>query len=638
MESSPQDGSIRATRGSRVALPILALGIVFGDIGTSPLYAFGTAMRAAGGSAEVAVGTASLIIWTLIMVVMVKYGTFVLRASYHGEGGIFALFALLREHGTFRRKGGVLLAGLLVFGAALLFGDGAITPAISVLSAVEGIGTLEAGWARWAMPVSLGILTALFVVQRLGTGSLGFCFGPVMLLWFVILGFLGGWQIWQEPKVFEALHPLRGLALLFSGDSAPWLIVGAVVLAVTGAEALYADLGHFGRPAILHAWRAVVFPALILNYLGQAALVMRLPETASHPNLFFFLAPAGGAREALIVLATAATVIASQALISGVFSLTSQAIDLGYLPRLLVRHTSASTRGQIYVPVVNYSLGAVCLLLVLTFRTSDALANAYGVAVTGAMVITSVAFAFWVVDVWKKPRWVGALFLVGFLAVDLPLFLSCFSKILSGGIVPLLLAAVIAMVMKTWFLGRSEVHRLMYYGAVSPEQLSERLVKEDGIRTPTHQVYVVRRPVVDHAVACILEQHRRVGIMPEKMVILLLNPSWQDPFATSQNVELQALPGGLWMVRAEHGFMIEPDVPAILREVEETYPDTLALDPRRTFFVIAHEMILPGSKHHNLPGWQCRLYALMSRNVLPGADYLKIPPSQLIMYNWSLEI
>lgn len=526
---------------------------------------------------------------------------------------------------------------LLIVGAALLFGDGAITPAISVLSAVEGIEAVNPRLAPFALPAAIVILAALFFVQRFGTGGLGRVFGPVMLVWFLALGVLGGAQLLLHPDALQALNPMHGLALLAGDLPRAGAIIGAVVLAVTGAEALYADMGHFGRPAILRAWRWVVFPSLILNYLGQAAHVLRVPESAVDPNLFFLLAPTGGLREALVVLATAATVIASQALISGVFSLANQAMDLGYLPRLFVRHTSASARGQIYVPVINYLLGAMCLLLVLGFRSSSALAGAYGVAVTGAMIITTIAFAVFMVVVWRKPVWLSAAVLAGLLMIDLPLFLACLGKLLDGGLVPVFIAGAGTVVMLTWFKGRDYVHRAMAFGAVSVDTLGARMERGEFERSPVTQVFLVRKPIPDAAVASILEQYRRVKVIGEKVVILLLMPRWSNPHAPIVAIDTRRVARNFWVVSAAHGYMIEPDAPAILRQAAELSGGDLEIDLDNTFFVTTHEMIIADG-HGEMPGWQRDLYSFMSRNVLPGPDYLRIPPDRLLVYNWMLRL
>jgi len=616
------------------AMALLALGVVFGDIGTSPLYAFETALGMAGERS--AVGVASLILWTVFLVVTIKYASVVMRADYHGEGGIFALMALLRTSGKTWAAGGFLTA-MVVFGAAMLLGDGAITPAISVLSAVEGLAAVHPGWGHFSLPAAVGILSALFIVQRFGTGRLGGVFGPVMLLWFLCLSATGAMQIVRFPSVLRALDPREGIHLLGTAGWGGWAILGAVVLAVTGAEALYADLGHFGRKPILRAWRFVVFPSLVLNYLGQAALVLRDSEAARNPNLFFLLMPDGAPRAALVILATLATVIASQALISAVFSLTSQAMDLGFLPRFFVQHTSTRIRGQIYIPLVNFLLGAVCLFLVVAFRNSSSLANAYGIAVTGAMVITSVAFGAVLFSRGVLPTWQAAVLTAALLCLDLPLFGACLTKLFEGGFVPVLLAVATGAVMLTWRRGRLLIRRTMKFGTVSVEELGRRLAGGDFQRVEGTEIFVVRRPNPEHAVACILEQNRRVKVLARRLVILLLDPEWAKPSENLGEVTVSACDGGLWVVRGAHGYMAEPDVPGMMKKAADQSGGTLQIDLEDSFFVIARELIV-SCPEKLMPFWQRHLFAFMSRNVVPGPHYLNIPPDRLIIYTWLLRL
>jgi KUP system potassium uptake protein len=620
-------------------LTLLALGVVFGDIGTSPLYAFETALSIAG--ADAAIGVASLICWTLFVVVGIKYVLLVTRADYHGEGGILALMALLFGGKPGPSENRRLLALMLVFGAALLFGDGAITPAISVLSAIEGLGTLDPAWSRLSVPISVAILAGLFLVQRFGTGRLGGVFGPVMLLWFLVLGTMGALEVMRMPSVLAALDPRHGAMLLVSGGWTAWAIVGAVVLAVTGAEALYADLGHFGRLPIVRAWRLVVFPALLLNYLGQAAFALRHPEHALDENLFFLLVPGESWRAALVVLATLATIIASQALISGVFSLASQAMDLGYLPRMHVRHTSAASRGQIHIPVINALLGAICIALVLAFRSSDALAAAYGIAVTGAMAITSIAY----VRVMNRRRglrwWLGGPLLAGLLVVDLSLFGACLTKIAEGGYVPLLIAAAATTMLLVWRKGRDLVRQSLTGEIRTPASLAARLPREPITRVPGSVAFVVRLGDVEYASARVLEHCRHTHVLAEDAIILLLDPEWSDPYATAANVRIERFDAGLWVVEANHGYMVEPDAPAMLAEAMRIFAtsggqpngDRPAIDLASTIFVVAEEVILTSTRKQ-MPRWQRFLFGFMARNALPGPDYLNIPPDRLIVYTW----
>jgi KUP system potassium uptake protein len=431
------------------------------------------------------------------------------------------------------------------------------------------------------------------------------------------------------------LNPLHGARLLATGGWGAWGLVGAVVLAVTGAEALYADLGHFGRKPIVAGWRLVVFPSLILNYLGQAAMVMKTPANAAETNLFFLMMPEGHLRGALVVLATAATIIASQALISGVFSLASQAMDLGYLPRLYVRHTSAETRGQIYIPVLNSLFGIACIMLVLGFRTADALAGAYGIAVTGAMAVTSVAFS-----VVKRAEpgvssaWAVAV-LIGLLCLDLPLFGACLTKIADGGIVPLALAVAVAAVMLTWRKGRDLVHGHLLESPLGVRDLTARMEAENFRRVPGTQVFVLRQMNPEFAVARILEQYRRTQVLPENVVILLLDAGWGNPFADAENITIKKHPAGVWEASARHGYMNEPDVPLILQKCAEQAGEGFWKPP--VFHILAQELIVTCS-NKQMRRWEKALFGFLSRNVLPGPDYLKIPADRLIVYNWLLRL
>jgi len=622
-----------AGKNTRAALALVALGVVFGDIGTSPLYAFQTAVAIAG--ADAATGVASLVVWTLFLVVAVKYVLLVMRADYNGEGGIFALMALAFDGKPSPKVDRGFLAAMMVFGAALLFGDGAITPAVSVLSAVEGLETVNAGWGKFAMPLAVGILVALFLSQGLGTKRLGGLFGPVMLAWFAVLAVLGVWQVALEPAVLVAFNPLFAAGVLWNGGWGAWALVGAVVLAVTGAEALYADLGHFGRGPIVRAWKWVVFPSLVLNYLGQAALVRRMPEAGMDSNLFFLLLPDPSLRAVLVVLATVATVIASQALISGVFSLASQAMDLGYLPRLYVKHTDAESRGQVFIPVVNAVLAFLCIMLVLGFRTGDALAGAYGIAVTGAMATTSVAFVYVMVVRRGWARWKGALLLLGLLCLDLPLFGACLTKIADGGIVPLLIAGGVGAVMLVWRKGRDLVRLSLNLPAHSLECLEGVLNDGTTPRIPGAQVFVMRLMDPEYAAARIFEQRRRMQVLRESIVVLLLDSSWAKPFAGADNIRVRKLAGGLSVVTVDHGYMREPDVPLIMRRAISE--GGLSLEEEKCFYIIAQELVLTAPRKL-MARWERVLFDFLARNTLPGPDYMGIPTERLIVYNWMLRI
>ncbi|HLP24646.1 MAG TPA: KUP/HAK/KT family potassium transporter, partial [Acidobacteriota bacterium] len=434
MEAEGKGHSAAAGAG----LTLGALGVVFGDIGTSPLYALRECLNYLPpvDRAEGVLGALSLVFWAMVLVVVVKYLTFVTRADNRGEGGIFALLAL--GHGQRKRSRLGVMTLLILVGAALLYGDGIITPAISVMGAVEGINTFTPGFARWVPFISALILAGLFAVQFKGTQSIGRIFGPAMLLWFVVLGMLGLWHIFDHPEVFAALDPRLGIGLLLSHPSESAGLLGSVVLAITGAEALYADMGHFGRKHIARAWYFCAFPGLVLNYFGQGARALAYPDDTTHT--FFALVPEGTPRLALTLLSIVAAVIASQAMISGVFSLTRQAIQLGYLPRLMINYTNPNQSGQIYLPLVNGLLAAGSIYVVLAFGSSERLAAAYGIAVTGTMVVTTLAFYAVLRGNWKWPLWRAGLLCAFFLAIDLPLFASNLHKFSDGGWFPVMIA------------------------------------------------------------------------------------------------------------------------------------------------------------------------------------------------------
>jgi KUP system potassium uptake protein len=444
-------------RSSLGALTLGALGVVFGDIGTSPLYTLRECLRGAGeGHARPAdvYGLLSLIFWSLTMVVTVKYLTFIMRADNHGEGGIFALLAIVPESLRMKSTGRISrIALVVVVGAALLYGDGAITPAISVLSAIEGLTVVKPSIGPAVVPITCVILVGLFLVQKRGTGAVGTFFGPIMLTWFLTIGALGSYQIARTPEVLAALSPLHAARFMMAHGVPGFLVLGSVVLAVTGGEALYADMGHFGAKPIRLAWLALAMPALVLCYFGQGALVLRDPATVENP--FFSMVPAGGATLALVALSSVATVIASQALISGAFSLTRQAMQLGYFPRVTIRHTAAHTEGQIYIPQINWILAFGCLLLVIGFQKSDRLASAYGIAVTGTMMLTSYVYYVVMRHTWRWPLPVALAILVLFLSFDVPFFAANTVKIFDGGWVPVLIGVAFIAAMLNWSKGRT---------------------------------------------------------------------------------------------------------------------------------------------------------------------------------------
>ena len=603
---------------------LAALGVVFGDIGTSPLYALQTAVNLTGASN--AVGIASLVIWSIILVVCVKYAWIMMKQDYQGQGGVFALFALLKDS----RKGKTIGFGMIVlvaFGAALMLGDGTLTPTVSVLSAVGGVVTIEPKLAVYVPGVSILILIILFAVQRFGTGMIGVVFGPVMLLWFAVIALIGGYQIILHPAVLQAFNPLEGITLLHAWGWKGLAIIGAVALAVTGTEALYADLSHFGRSPILRAWFLVALPALLINYLGQAAYLQAYPASASNPALFFLLCP-NSLKVPLVIIATAATVIASQALISAVFTLCRQARSLELLPPLMSRHTNDRMKEQIYIPSANFVLGFVCVLLVAIFRTSDSLANAYGVAVTGAMAVTSVLWGAVMFTRPTVPRWQTAITLVLLLALDLTLFVSCSTKFLAGGYIPLCFASVMMVLMITWYRGWKLISESMQ-GGMTAAEFGAVLSKGTDYRIPSTRVYVTREDTPERSIVSIQEFQRATGGLAEKLVVLMIPSNWSDPHKVIGDPKLTRHEGGLWEITVPHGYMVDADVPASLEAASKASGGEFTFDPENTFYIFPKPFLaLEGQR---MTSWQRHIFAFLVRNVvLP--DTLKIPPRNLIIY------
>jgi KUP system potassium uptake protein len=613
-----------------------ALGVVFGDIGTSPLYAFQAALNASPETRpEASLDVASLIVWSLLAIVTCKYVLLVMRADFKGEGGIFALLALLGgEDPPSRRLRLPFIMLLLMFGAALLYGDGCITPAISVLSAVEGLEGFAPQLTAFVLPITLIILLALFAAQRFGTGRLGAFFGGIMLLWFATLGFGGLAHIVQAPEVLAALDPRRALGAVAHGGLHTAFLLGGVVLAVTGVEALYADMGHFGHRAISQAWHFIVLPSLILNYLGLAAIVVRHPGASREGSLFFHMVPHGIATLLLVLLATLATIIASQALISGVFSLTAQARDLGLLPRFLVCHTSSAQRGQVYLPVINWHLAAACLLLVISFRSSENLAAAYGLAVTATMVITSIAFGFVVVRVWRCPAWVGASVTGVLLCLELPFFLSSLLKFANGGWFPIVIACVLMALMLTWHKGRTLIRAQMLSAPCSKNALEAALSSNRIPRVPGTCVIITSNPDPRYAIARCFEWVRRCGCLREKVILLSLVGTAESYVTMEERLEVTQLASSLWHVIAYHGYMQDSNAPKILAEASKRMG--CATEDNETFFVLPREMIVEYAGTE-MPIWQRKLFGALSRNMSYAPDYFFIPCTQIVGFYWMLK-
>ena len=601
--------------------------MVFGDIGTSPLYAVKETFNPEHGIAlEPAniLGGLSAIFWALMVVVSLKYVALVLRADNRGEGGVMALLALALSAVGERPRTAALLMLVGVFGASLFYGDAVLTPAISVLSAVEGLEVGTAAFKPYVVPLAAGILVALFVLQRHGTGVVGLLFGPVCALWFLAIGAAGVWNIAQQPAILEALDPRHALRFATAHGFASFVVLGAVLLAFTGAEALYADMGHFGRRAIRIAWYGLVAPALVLNYFGQGALLMADPKALENP---FYLSFPGWALYPMVALATAATVIASQATISGAYSMTQQAIQLGYLPRMNVVHTSSRAFGQIYVPAVNWILLAVVAAAVIGFGSSSRLASAYGVAVMGTMLATTFLTFFVVRYGWGYPLWLCVLATGFFMLVDATFFAAALHKVLDGGWFPLALGAALFLLMTTWHRGRAALHRQLRASSVPLAPFMKSLMSDGPSMVAGTAVYLTATPdVTPHALLHSLKHYR---VLHERVVFLTVefrDVPWV-PF--EERVVCERLAGDCWRVLVRYGFMNQPDVPQAL---ELCGALGLEIEPMETSFFLSREKIVP------VASWRDRLFAAMARNAGNVTDYFNIPTNRVIELGTRVEI
>jgi KUP system potassium uptake protein len=618
-------------------LALGALGVVFGDIGTSPLYAMQTVFsiddNAVTPSPTDVYGVVSLIFWSVTVIVTIKYVTFMLRADNDGEGGVMALAALVRGAMRAGRLASFTLA-LGVLGAALFYGDSLITPAISVLSAVEGVEVVRPELAEGVLPIGAAILGVLFVAQRVGTERVGRLFGPVMALWFVVLAVLGLPRIIAHPEVLLGLSPTYIAFFVADHPFTAFIAMGAVVLAITGAEALYADMGHFGRRPIRRAWFVVVFPALIVNYLGQGALILHDPAAVANP--FYLLAP-GWARLPLIILATAATVIASQAVISGAFSVSQQAVRLGYLPRLTVRHTSASESGQIYVPTVNWLLFGGVLILVATFRSSSSLATAYGLAVTGTLLISTMLFLFHAATAWHWARWKLVTAGVVFGGIELLYLAANLTKIVHGGWLPLLVAAAVIVVMTTWQRGRRAVtaRRIDLEGPLQEflDQLPEQVVRVPGTAVFPH-------PTKETAPLALRANVEFNHVLHERVLIVSLVSTSVPHVPVDQRLTIDDLDhphDGIVHVSARFGFQDVQDVPAVLRQARALSPELDHADPEEAFFYISRITIDRGQEP-GMSSWRKRLFVGLAHNAASPAGSFRLPTERTVVMGSRIEL
>jgi KUP system potassium uptake protein len=614
---------------------------VYGDIGTSPLYAMRQAFSKEYGLAAVEAnvyGVLSMIVWALVIVVAIKYIAFIMSADNRGEGGVMALLALVlqqerRDADKKRRK---LLITVGLFGAALLYGDGMITPAISVLGATEGLDVVAPELAKWAWPMSFVIILAIFAVQRFGTARVGVAFGPIMTAWFVVIGVLGAREILLEPRIIAALNPWYAVEFFQLHGRAGALVLGAVVLVITGAEALYADMGHFGKRPIRVAWFAVVMPALLLNYFGQGALILREPAAAENP--FFRLAP-GLLIWPLLGIATLAAIVASQALISGAFSLTQQSIQLGYSPRMTIIHTSKQEAGQIYIPEVNNILMVGTLLLVVMFQSSIKLGAAYGIAVTGTMGITTILFHVVAKSQWNWVPWKITLLTSALLLIDIGFLTGNLIKIPHGGWIPIAIALGVFTLMSTWKTGRKLLNQVMQAGALPLDLFLDDVARRKPLRVPGTAVFMTSS--ADGVPVVLLHHLKHNKVLHEQVVLMSVKTKEVPEIRPHERVTVEKLEHGFARITAQYGFMEQPNVPEILQLAREGGVRT---KPNDTTFYLGRERIIvsdgaerPDTRRApadlevpKLARWRKKLFVVMSRNARSATEFFEIPPNRVV--------
>ena len=620
---------------SLAALVAGAVGVVFGDIGTSPLYTIKEMFHPHFGltpDPATVKGLLSLGFWSLVLVVTLKYVVVIMRADNDGEGGIMALTALAQRS----LKQGSRLAytvGILgIFGAALFFGDGMITPPITVLGAVEGLEVVSPLFKQWVLPISLVMLTALFAFQRFGTASVGKAFGPIMITWFVVIAGFGVWNIVQHPIVLRALNPYWAWLFFTTHDWHAVLILGAVVLTVTGGEALYADMGHFGKQPIRWGWFGFVLPALVLNYYGQGAVLLRHPDAVANP---FYMSIPGWAQVPMLVLATTAAMVASQAVITGAFSVTRQAIQLGYLPRLQIKYTSRDTIGQIYVPSINWMLFAAVVVLVLSFRSSGALATAYGLSVTGTMLIDTLLLAIVAYTRWPDTRkWVLPLCAM-FLLIDVAFLFANGAKLMSGigAWVPLFIGITAFTMMRTWRRGRELLHTEIRKEGIQLDSFLPGLMLSPPVRVPGTAIFMTAdKGVVPHALLHNLKHNK---VLHERNIFLTVETLSVPYAAKGERLKVTSIGDDFYRVLIRFGFMETPDVPQALMQTCDQCD--LVLDPMDTTYFTSRETIV-ASPHRNMPAWRDKLYALMHRNAAPATGFFHIPGNRIVELGTQVQI
>jgi KUP system potassium uptake protein len=632
--NAPGATSESPSKSGILPLTLTALGVVYGDIGTSPLYTirecfFGS--HSVPPTYENVLGVLSLVVYALILVVSVKYIVVVMRADNQGEGGILALTALVpaQRPGAVPGSGRPILILLGIFGAALLYGDGMITPAITVLSATEGLQVITPLFAPYVVPTSVAILIGIFLIQQYGTHRVGVLFGPIMVIWFTVIAVMGLRWVALAPAVFGAVDPRHALRFFSEHGWHGFAVLGAVFLAVTGGEALYADMGHFGRRPIRLAWFALVFPALLSNYFGQGALLLLNPEAASQP--FFLMAPPW-ALLPLVGLATCAAIIASQALISGAFSLTRQAIQLGYAPRLDIAHTSSAEMGQVYVPQINWALAVSTIVIVIGFKSSSALAAAYGIAVTMTMVITALLLHVVATERWKWPAWAAYAVTATFLTIDFAFFGANVLKILQGGWLPLVIAALLFTLMTTWKTGRRLVAERLTARAIPLADFMRGIEASRPARVHGTAVFMTAQP--QGTPPALAHNVRYNKVLHEHVVILQVTTAQVPYVPADEQVTVEPLGQGLFNVRVQYGFMQDPDVPAALVRARHL---GVAVDPGDVTFFLGRETIIV-TKRQGMAIWRERLFVLMARNAVRATAFFRLPPERVVELGVQVEM
>jgi KUP system potassium uptake protein len=612
---------------------LAAIGVVFGDIGTSPLYALKECFNPEHGitfSPEALFGVIAMMIWSLILVVTFKYVLFVMRADNKGEGGVLSLMALALRSFDSKSKSYFFLMILGMLGACMLLGESVITPAISVLSAVEGIKIAAPGLDRFIIPISLAILVALFLIQKYGTAAVGNLFGPVTLTWFVTLAVLGVINIGVAPEIIGAINPMYAVNFVMDHPTTAYIVLGAVVLVVTGVEALYLDMGHFGRNPVRYAWLIIVLPSLLINYLGQGALLLSNPEAVSNP---FYLMVPEWALWPVVGLATAATVIASQAVISGTYSLVSQAILLGFMPRMTIMHTSDSEQGQIYIPVVNWALLFMVVVTIIEFRESVNLAAAYGISVTSAMMITTILLGVVMYRVWKMNLFLVLSLTLFFFALDFAFWTANLIKIKDGGWYPLLLGLLIFTCLITWYRGRKLLLAKMEEGAIPLEAFVNSLLAHPPHRVEGTAIFLTAH--VDFVPIAMLHNLKHNRVMHERIFFIKLS-TWDVPYVNdSERITMKDFGGGIYLVRAVHGFKESPDINKVLDLLQKQ--EKIEFNVMDTSFFVSRDTIVP-SANPGMAIWREKLFGWMMQNAAKPSDFFRIPTNRLVELGAKVEI